>query len=86
VARQRVRLRVLGESANLLERVRNCDGVISASAGASGWLAVDHAEDERFVADLVRTLVLSGAEIIGVEPERAELERIFLEVTKGRGA
>jgi ABC-2 type transport system ATP-binding protein len=42
-----------------------------------------YAGDERFVAEVVRHLVANGVGIIGVEPERNELERIFLEVTQG---
>jgi len=34
-------------------------------------------------AELVRHLVASGVGVVGVEPERNELERIFLEVTRG---
>ena len=39
--------------------------------------------DERFVAEVVRHLGSRGVGIVGVEPERNELERIFLEVTRG---
>jgi hypothetical protein len=75
---------VLGEAADHLPLLRETPGVQVVEANAGGWLAIAHAGDERFVAGLVRALVLAGAEVVGVEPERAELERIFLEVTKGR--
>jgi ABC-2 type transport system ATP-binding protein len=39
--------------------------------------------NEQFVAQLVRHLVANNVGVIGVEPERNELERIFLEVTRG---
>jgi ABC-2 type transport system ATP-binding protein len=35
------------------------------------------------VAAIVRALVAGNIPVVGVEPERNELERIFLEVTKG---
>ena len=35
------------------------------------------------VAGIVRALVMANIPVVGVEPERNELERIFLEVTKG---
>jgi ABC-2 type transport system ATP-binding protein len=35
------------------------------------------------IAGIVRALVMNGIPVVGVEPERNELERIFLEVTKG---
>ena len=38
--------------------------------------------DEK-IAQIVQHLVLRGIAITGVEPERNELERIFLEVTGG---
>ncbi len=78
----RVRIRILGEAADVLPLVRNIAGVVSASASSDGLVAVTHDRDERLVAEVVRRLVDSGAGIIAVEPERAELERIFLEVTK----
>ncbi len=85
-ARHRVRVRVIGEAADRLPLLRERPGVLGAQASAGGWLTIDHAGDERLVAELVRGLVLAGADVVGVEPERAELERIFLEVTKGRGS
>ena len=82
--RHRVRLRVLGESADHLALLRASPGVHAVEASAGGWLAVEHGGDERLVAAMVRTLVVSGVDVVAVEPERAELERLFLEVTKGR--
>ena len=79
-----VRVRVLGEAADHLGILRERPDVRSATAGAGGWLAIEYAGDEHLVAEFVRALVLSGAAVVGVEPERAELERVFLEVTKGR--
>ena len=35
------------------------------------------------IAEIVAHLVKNGIGVVGVEPERNELERIFLEVTKG---
>jgi ABC-2 type transport system ATP-binding protein len=44
---------------------------------------VEHQGTDTLVAELVRYLVMQGVPVVGVEPERSELERIFLEVTKG---
>jgi ABC-2 type transport system ATP-binding protein len=82
----RVRIRVLGEAAVVLSSVREHPGVLNASAAAGGWLSVSHSGGDAFVAEVVKALVLSGAAVIGVEPERAELERVFMEVTKGRSS
>ena len=32
---------------------------------------------------LARSLILAGESLVGLEPERTELERIFLDVTRG---
>jgi ABC-2 type transport system ATP-binding protein len=85
-ATARVRVRVLGEAAAVLPQVREHPGVLDASGAAGGWLSVSHAGGDAFVAELVKSLVMSGAAVIGVEPERAELERVFMEVTKGRSS
>jgi ABC-2 type transport system ATP-binding protein len=82
----RVRIRVLGEAAVVLASVREHPGVLNASAAAGGWLSVSHSGGDAFVAEVVKALVMSGAAVIGVEPERAELERVFMEVTKGRSS
>jgi len=58
-------------------------GVLGVEPAPGGQLMVQYAGDERFVADIVRHLVTQGVPVVGVEPERNELERIFLEVTRG---
>jgi ABC-2 type transport system ATP-binding protein len=52
--------------------------------GVSGeaLIVVVTGNDER-IAEMVHALVLAGHRVCGVEPERNELERIFLEVTQG---
>jgi ABC-2 type transport system ATP-binding protein len=82
-ARKRLKLRVLGDSQRALSLIAGGGGVIGVEAGAGGTLTVHYSGDERFVAEVVRHLVASGVGIVGVEPERNELERIFLEVTRG---
>jgi ABC-2 type transport system ATP-binding protein len=57
--------------------------VHQVDAAPGGLLTVEYSGDERFVADVVRHLVSQGVGVVGVEPERNELERIFLEVTRG---
>jgi ABC-2 type transport system ATP-binding protein len=44
---------------------------------------VGYVGSETLVAQIVHHLVTNGVGVVGVEPERNELERIFLEVTKG---
>jgi ABC-2 type transport system ATP-binding protein len=82
-ARRRLKLRVLGDSRQVAPLLVGGVGVYQVEPAPGGVLTVDYAGDERFVADVVRHLVGQGVGVIGVEPERNELERIFLEVTRG---
>ncbi len=82
-ARRRLRIRVLGDAASVVPLLAGGNGVLSVDPGPNGQLTVHYAGDERFVAEVVRYLVTQGVLVVAVEPERNELERIFLEVTRG---
>jgi ABC-2 type transport system ATP-binding protein len=82
-ARRRLRLRVLGDARPVVPLIAGGGGVLAVEPAPGGLLTVLYTGDERFVADVVRHLVTQGVGVIGVEPERNELERIFLEVTRG---
>jgi len=82
-ARRRLRLRVIGDSRLVVPLIEGGGGVLGVEPGPGGQLTVHYVGDERFVAEVVRHLVGRGVGIVGVEPERNELERIFLEVTRG---
>jgi ABC-2 type transport system ATP-binding protein len=82
-SRRRLKLRVLGDSRLVVPLLAGGVGVHQVDPAAGGLLTVDYTGDERFVADVVRHLVGQGVGVVGVEPERNELERIFLEVTRG---
>jgi ABC-2 type transport system ATP-binding protein len=82
-ARRRLKLRVLGDSRLVAPLLAGGVGVHQVEPAPGGVLTVDYTGDERFVAEVVRYLVGQGVGVVGVEPERNELERIFLEVTRG---
>jgi ABC-2 type transport system ATP-binding protein len=82
-ARRRLKLRVLGDSRLVVPLLAGGVGVHQVEPAPGGVLTVDYSGDERFVAEVVRHLVGQGVGVVGVEPERNELERIFLEVTRG---
>jgi len=82
-SRRRLKLRVLGDSRMVVPLLAGGTGVHQVDPAPGGQLTVDYTGDERFVADVVRHLVGQGVGVVGVEPERNELERIFLEVTRG---
>lgn len=83
VQRRRVRLRVIGSPENVPAFLRGGPGILDVELDARGTVTVTHSGDDRLVADMVRHLVTNNVPIIGVEPERNELERIFLEATRG---
>jgi ABC-2 type transport system ATP-binding protein len=51
--------------------------------GNLGSVSLNYAGDERTLGQAVRELVLMDVMVCGVEPEQNELERVFLQVTKG---
>jgi ABC-2 type transport system ATP-binding protein len=81
--RKRLKLRVLGDSRAVMPLILGGSGILGVDPGAGGQLTVWYMGNDRFVADVVRHLVANGVGIVQVEPERNELERIFLEVTRG---
>jgi hypothetical protein len=46
-------------------------------------VVVTYTDEDVGLAGVVRALVTAGVPIVGVEPERSELERIFLKATQG---
>ena len=57
--------------------------VLNVTPGPGATVIVTYTGDEQALALVVRAVVMAGIPVAGVEPERNELERIFLEVTKG---
>ncbi len=82
--RRRARMRVLGTALSVLDLLGG-KGVEVEMIGdaAAGLCSIAYDGDDRALADLVKSLVDGGVMLVGVEPERNELERIFLEVTRG---
>ncbi|MBX3182292.1 MAG: ABC transporter ATP-binding protein [Polyangiaceae bacterium] len=83
VSTRRLKLRVLGDARQVLPLLQGGGGVLGVEAGTGGQLTISHSGGDAFVADVVRHLVSQGVALVGVEPERNELERIFLEYTRG---
>ncbi len=82
--KRRARLRVLGTSLAVSDALgpKGIEVEILGDA-AAGLAGIAYEGDDATLAALVRALVDAGVPLIGVEPERNELERIFLEVTRG---
>jgi ABC-2 type transport system ATP-binding protein len=78
-----VRVRALAPPDAVYAAVVSVPGVQTVSSGPGGCAVVAYLGDDATVAAIVRALVVANVPVVGVEPERNELERIFLEVTKG---
>jgi ABC-2 type transport system ATP-binding protein len=80
--RRKVKVRVLGDPEYAAHLLRAGPGVVAVEVVA-GVVHVGYQGGDMKIAELVQQLVRGGVGVIGVEPERNELERIFLEVTRG---
>jgi ABC-2 type transport system ATP-binding protein len=78
-----VRIKALASGEAVYAALVSMHGIQSVSPGPAGAVVVKYSGDDQTVAAIVRTLVTAGVPVVGVEPERNELERIFMEVTKG---
>jgi ABC-2 type transport system ATP-binding protein len=83
VPTRNVRVKALAPGEAVYAALVSLNGVHSVSPGPAGTVVVKYSGDDQMVAQIVRALVMSNVPVVGVEPERNELERIFLEVTKG---
>ena len=81
--RKRLKLRVLGDSQAVVPMLAGGGGILDVTPGPGGLLVVHYTGGDAYVAEVVRYLVTNGVGVVSIEPERNELERIFLEVTKG---
>ena len=77
------KLRVLAPGEVVLGALSGLPFVQKVGPGAGGAVVVTYAGDDHALAQVVRALVMQNIPVVGVEPERNELERIFMEVTKG---
>jgi ABC-2 type transport system ATP-binding protein len=80
--RRKVKLRVLGNPEMSAYLVRGGPGIVDVEV-VGGVVHVGYLGNDVKIAEIVQHLVRNGVGVIGVEPERNELERIFLEVTRG---
>ena len=77
-----LKVRVLGDPQLAAAVARGGPGVVEVEV-AAGVVRVGYVGSDAAIAEVVRCLVAGGVGVVGVEPERNELERIFLEVTRG---
>ncbi len=77
------KIKVLAPPESVAKALTGMPFVTKVAAGPGSTVVVSYAGDEQVLSVIVRALVMAGLPVAGVEPERNELERIFLEVTKG---
>ncbi len=77
------KLRVLAPGEAVHAALLGMPGVHRVAPGPGGTVIVTYFGDDQTIGLIVRALVMANIPVVGVEPERNELERIFLEVTKG---
>ncbi|MEO8875465.1 MAG: ABC transporter ATP-binding protein [Polyangiaceae bacterium] len=80
---RRAKLRVLAPSEAVAPALIGMPNVQAVTPISPGNVVVAYTGDEQTLALVVRALVMANIPVVGIEPERNELERIFLEVTKG---
>jgi len=83
VPRRRLKVRAFDAADKVEAALTGVPNVYGVTHVAHGLFLVTYVGDDQTVATIVKTLVAAGVAVAGVEPERNELERIFLEVTKG---
>ena len=81
-SRRTVKLRVLGNPETAAFLVRGGPGIIDVQI-LGGAVHVGYVGNDMKIAEIVQHLVRNQIGVVGVEPDRNELERIFLEVTRG---
>jgi len=77
------KLKVLAPPEAVAIALAGVAGVAKVTPAPGGVAIVAYTGDDRSLAEIVRTVVMTGIPVVGVEPERNELERIFLEATRG---
>jgi ABC-2 type transport system ATP-binding protein len=81
--KRNAKFRVLAPGEAVHAALLGMPGVHRVAPGPGGTVIVTYFGDDQTIGLVVRALVMANIPVVGVEPERNELERIFLEVTKG---
>ena len=80
---RRAKVKALAPPEAVAAALTGLPNVIKVQPGPGGTVIVTYSGDDQSLAIVIRAIVMGGVAVAGVEPERNELERIFLEVTKG---
>jgi ABC-2 type transport system ATP-binding protein len=83
VPRRRLKVRAFAPLENVQAALNGVPNLYGVTQVTNGLFLVAYSGDDQTIAAIVSALVARQISVAGVEPERNELERIFLEVTKG---
>ena len=76
-------LRVIGEPDRVARALASVPHISDVTFTSLGRVSLSYVGDERVLGEAVRALVQADVLVYGVEPQRNELERVFLQVTTG---
>jgi ABC-2 type transport system ATP-binding protein len=76
-----IKLRTLGPVEPVVQLLARMNGVLAVHSNG-GQIVARLDGGDGLVAEVVRALVSAGIAVVGVEPERDELEAVFLELTQ----
>lgn len=82
-ALKRLKIRVIGYAEHAAKLLQGGPGIMDVQVVSPNALIVNYQGADPLIAKIVWRLVTNNIMVVGVEPERNELERIFLEVTQG---
>ena len=82
-AQKTVKLKALAPGEAVANALTGMPNISKVTPIPGGVVLISYSGDDQALATIVRAVVMAGIPVAGVEPERNELERIFLEVTKG---
>ena len=83
VPRRRLKVRAFAPLESVQTALTGVPNIYGVAQVTNGLFLVTYSGDDQTIAAIVSALVARSIAVAGVEPERNELERIFLEVTKG---
>lgn len=78
----RVHVRVQGDSAGVLEALRQIPGLAEVQARDAGHFEIEAATNHDFAPEIARTVVNGGWNLAELYRDRLSLEQIFLQLTK----
>ena len=81
--RKRAKVRTSASAEQVTKALTGLANIFEVSQSPGHCVLVSYTGDDQVLASIVKAMVLADLPVAGIEPERNELERIFMEVTKG---